>query len=123
MCAFTSDSCCDFTHGSDLNETNGGTGLSVTEPLMAQSELFEQWKLLLSDAVASKHGLDREQAVADQDIQFLEEEMQDVSVMAGQRMFTDAEMPQWWQTDPLLDITNLRLPLVSGGGTYEAELQ
>ncbi|DBA90711.1 TPA: hypothetical protein ACH3X1_003925 [Trebouxia sp. C0004] len=100
-------------------------GLNVREPLMAQSELFEQWKLSLSDAVASKHGLDQvnnqEQAVADQDIQFLEEEMQDVSVMAGQRMFTDVDMPQWWQTDPLLDITNIRLPSVSGGGTCEAE--
>ncbi|KAL0022348.1 hypothetical protein WJX77_002915 [Trebouxia sp. C0004] len=101
------------------------SGLNVREPLMAQSELFEQWKLSLSDAVASKHGLDQvnnqEQAVADQDIQFLEEEMQDVSVMAGQRMFTDVDMPQWWQTDPLLDITNIRLPSVSGGGTCEAE--
>ncbi len=68
---------------------------------MAQSELFEQWKLSLSDAVASKHGLDQvnKQAVADQDIQVLEEEMQDVSVTAGQRMFTDVDMPQWWQTD------------------------
>ena len=92
---------------------------------MAQSELFEQWKLSLSDPVASKYGVDqvnkREQAVADQDIQFLEEEIQDVSVMAGQRMFTDVDMPQWWQTDPLLDLTNIRLPLVSGGGICEAE--
>ena len=79
----------------------------------------------MSDPVASKYGVDqvnkREQAVADQDIQFLEEEMQDVSVMAGQRMFTDVDMPQWWQTDPLLDLTNIRLPLVSGGGICEAE--
>lgn len=79
----------------------------------------------MSDPVASKYGVDqvnkREQAVADQDIQFLEEEMQDVSVLAGQRMFTDVDMPQWWQTDPLLDLTNIRLPLVSGGGICEAE--
>ncbi len=109
---FTSDSCNEFTHGSNLNETDEKIGLSVRKPLMTQSELFEQWKLSLTDAVASEQCLDqvnkREQTVADQDIQFLEEEMQDVSVMAGQRMFTDVDMPQWWQTDPLLDVTDIR---------------
>ncbi len=79
----------------------------------------------MSDAVATKHYLDqvnkREQTGVDQDIPFLEKRMQDVSVMAAQRMFTDADMPQWWQTDPLLDITNIRLPLVSGSETCEAE--
>ena len=128
-------SCSALSCDTDRIEQHGPTAKPVRTPLMPQSAAFEQWQ-----GSSQKSGA-HEQCIEDTHVthspvekwetetklklseamHVSDEEMQDVSVMAEHQLFTDMDMSQWWQSDPLMEVKSVNIPSRPVGLSSEAE--